>query len=356
MKHHLWVSAFLIGVLAMNPYAKVFAQTYEKGIDISTYQGEVDFTKVKSDGITGIYIRAGEGESIVDGRFEENYKGAEEVNLDYGFYFYVTATSVSDAQTQGKRFADLISGLAYTLRPAMDFETFGDLSTAESNEIALAFLEELEKETGVTPVIYSDADNVENRWNSSLSGYPLWVAAYENLSTPEDYDLPENTVWTSWSGYQYTDSLTVEGISGDVDGDIFTSALFISQSDEQSDSTENDTSDTSDKSDISDSDSTTGSSYTVKKGDTLTKIAEKYNVTVDELVTYNKIINKNLIYIGEQIKIPTTSQVVTYTVKSGDTLWQIAKGYDITVTSIAEENQISNVNMIYVGEVLKITL
>ncbi|NCC84573.1 MAG: LysM peptidoglycan-binding domain-containing protein [Clostridia bacterium] len=107
--------------------------------------------------------------------------------------------------------------------------------------------------------------------------------------------------------------------------------------------------------------------YTVKSGDTLYKIASLYNVTVASIVAANSIVNPNLIYVGQVLKIPTTAPVpppppppppptgvVYYTVKSGDTLYKIASLYNVTVTSIVTANSIVNPNLIYVGQVLKI--
>ena len=91
-------------------------------------------------------------------------------------------------------------------------------------------------------------------------------------------------------------------------------------------------------------------------------IANKYGTTVDSIVSLNNIQNPNLIYVGQILRIPTTqnalqnseNSTVYYTVKSGDTLSKIADEYNVTVESIARENSISNPNIIYVGQVLKI--
>lgn len=323
------------------------ANVYYDGIDISHYQGTVDFSEVATTR-QAVYIKAGEGSDYVDSQFSENHQGATAAGLDYGFYYYVTATSTTEAINQAIAFSDLITGIDYTLRPAMDFESFSTLSTTEINAIALAFLTKLEELTGVVPAIYSDAYNVETVWSATLSDYPLWVAAYEDLSTPQDYELPDNDVWTSWSGYQYSDSTQISGISGNVDSDIFTTALFLSDTTDTSDS-DSDTSDSSD-SDTS-STSKTSITYTVKKGDTLWGISQKYDVSITNLVTTNGIANPDFIAIDEVLKIPISQ---TYIVQSGDTLFGIANAFQTSVSALATTNQISNINLIYVGEVLQI--
>ena len=100
-------------------------------------------------------------------------------------------------------------------------------------------------------------------------------------------------------------------------------------------------------------------------GDTLSSIAIKFHTTVDELVKLNDISNPNLIYPGEIIKVPSVKRgasksisskeyIKTYIVRSGDTLYGIAKRFHTTVDKLVELNGLSNPNLIYPGQVLKI--
>lgn len=110
---------------------------------------------------------------------------------------------------------------------------------------------------------------------------------------------------------------------------------------------------------------TGGTSYSVKSGDSLYAIALRYGVTVAQLVAENNITNPNLIRVGQVLRIPGTSGgtvvnpppttgTTNYTVKSGDTLYAIALRFDTTVAKIATENNLSNINFIRVGQVLKV--
>lgn len=92
--------------------------------------------------------------------------------------------------------------------------------------------------------------------------------------------------------------------------------------------------------------------YIVKKGDTLGKIAENHNTTVNKLVADNNIKDKNLIKIGQKLKI--YKQVTIYTVKKGDTLGKIAAKYNTSVDKLAADNNIKDKNLIKVGQKLKI--
>ena len=94
--------------------------------------------------------------------------------------------------------------------------------------------------------------------------------------------------------------------------------------------------------------------YVIQSGDTLTKIANKFNTSVDELVKLNNIENPNLIYAGDTIKIPSNNTDIEYTVKKGDTLSSIASKCDTTYQELAKYNNIDNPDLIYPNQVIKI--
>ncbi len=106
-----------------------------------------------------------------------------------------------------------------------------------------------------------------------------------------------------------------------------------------------------------DNSSQTGNNtYVVQAGDTLSAIAQKYGTTYQELARINNISNPNLIYVGQVIKITGKNKITdkVYTVQSGDTLSKIAKMYNTTVGDLVAKNNISNPNLIYVGQKIKI--
>lgn len=105
------------------------------------------------------------------------------------------------------------------------------------------------------------------------------------------------------------------------------------------------------------------SNYTVKAGDTLWRISTNYGVTIQQIVNANNIVNPNLIFVGQVLTIPGKTDIIPdsvvpsaakYIVKAGDTLWRISAIYGVSVQQIIVANNIVNPNLIYPNQVLKI--
>lgn len=196
----LKISICLIIMFATSMYiliAPVYAfapsnSTLYEGIDVSGWQGNIDFTQVKNAGIEIVYMKASEGSNFVDPYFNQNYTNAKANGLKVGFYHYLTARSIEEAVEQAKFFVSTIASKTPDCKLAMDFESFGDLSISEINEISLAFIKTVENLSRKEVVIYSDTSNASNIFGEELANYPLWVAQYEvEEPTP-------NGRWNEW--------------------------------------------------------------------------------------------------------------------------------------------------------------
>ena len=314
------------------------------GIDVSGWQGNIDYSEVASSGIEIVYMKASEGTSFVDPYFNQNYTNAKANGLKVGFYHYLTARSNSEAVAEANFFVSTISGMTPDCRLAMDFESFGSLSAEEINEIGLTFMQTVESLSGKEMVIYSDTSNASNIFGGSLTNYPLWVAQYEvEEPTP-------NGNWNSWVGWQYTDAGEIFGINGYVDRDRFTDGILLNENSEVP---------LPDNTNKPSAGGTT--TITIQRGQTLSGIALEYNTTVQILVELNNIANPNLIYAGSTLIVPSgetpidtdgnsTSGQTIYVVQRGDTLNKIAAEFGTTARAIAVENNIRNINLIYVGQ------
>lgn len=121
---------------AINPSSNLI---YE-GIDVSKWQGYIDFSQVRQSGIQIVYIKASEGTGYVDPYFRRNYEGAKENGLSIGFYHYLTARNEEEAALEAEHFTNVIAGTIPDCKLAMDFESFGNLSNEEINNLAFIFL------------------------------------------------------------------------------------------------------------------------------------------------------------------------------------------------------------------------
>lgn len=331
-------------VYAFSPSSNVI---YE-GIDVSGWQGNINYEQVKNNGIEIVYIKSSEGSNFVDPYFNQNYANAKANGLKVGFYHYVIARTNEEAVNEARFFVTTISGKEPDCRLAMDFESFGSLSVEEINEIGITFIKTVENLSGKEVIIYSNTNDATNIFSGKLTNYPLWVAQYEvEQPTP-------NGKWSTWAGWQYTDVGEVAGISGYVDRNKFTEEVFLK-----------DTSEIPLPENINPPAAGGTATIIVQRGDTLSGLALRYNTTVARLVELNNIANPNLIYAGQTLIVPSgetleesdgnsTSGQTMYIVKAGDTLNKIAEEFGTTAIAIARENNIRNINLIYVGQKLVI--
>lgn len=342
------ITNFLI-IFQPNIYAIEPAGRVYEGIDVSGWQGKIDFSQVKNSGIDFVYIKSSEGQNTVDSYFRRNYEEARSNGLNIGFYHYVRARTTEEAILEAEHFANTIAGTVPTCKLAMDFENFGNLSISEINEISKVFLERVQELTNKEMIIYSNTSSARTIFSWELANeYPLWVAQYY-VNNPSD-----NGKWSVWEGFQYTDRGTVPGINGYVDRDRFTSKILLDNKEEIPSNEENN------ENNENTGDASNYIRYTIQRGDTLSEIAQRYNTTVNELVRLNNIQNPNMIYANETLLIPTKNNSIStgsddknntiYIVQRGDTLYSIAKRFNTTVKNIVNNNGISNQNLIYPGQ------
>lgn len=311
-----------------------------RGIDISEFQGEIDFEEVRRSGIEAVYIRVGAGE-YTDEYFAENYERAKAAGLKIGFYHYVTARSVEEGRRQARFFASLAAGREPDMRLAMDFEYFGSLSVSQINAISEAYLDELTALTKREAVIYSDLSNARNIFSRALAEkYPLWAAQY-------GADEPSaNGKWREWVGFQYTDEGRVGGIYGNVDRNIFTEGIFLSDSGRI---------DGEKRTDVR-ARTRTLTVY-VRAGDTLWAIAREYGTTVEAIARENRIVDPNRIFAGERLRITLPARgsgEEIYTVRRGDTPISIAGKFGVTLSALEDRNGLERGETIYAGDKLSI--
>ena len=184
-----------------------------KIIDVSTWQGEIDWNKVKADGVQGVILRAcygwdWVGDKQVDQRFYEYVNGAKSVGLPIGAYHYSYATNRQEAIREAVSFMQVIKGINFELPVFYDIEEKCQysLSSEQLTDIACAFCETLESK-GYYVGIYASTSWMKRFNYDRIKRYTLWVAQYYNVCQyPNNHDM-----------WQYTSSGMVDGINGRVD-------------------------------------------------------------------------------------------------------------------------------------------
>lgn len=181
-----------------------------KIIDVSTWQGNIDWSKVKADGVQGAIIRAGFGNvaSQKDNKFERNYTNAKAVGMPIGAYWYSYATSVADAKKEAEVCLSILKGKQFEYPIYYDLEDRSMTGCGKSvlTQIATTFCETLEN-AGYYVGIYSNPNWLNNYLDyNTVKKYTLWLAHW-GVSEPS-YKCG---LW------QYSSSGSVSGISGRVD-------------------------------------------------------------------------------------------------------------------------------------------
>ena len=185
------------------------------GIDVSKWQGEIDFEKVKKAGCEFVMIKAAgsyiDGELYTDPKFIQNIENALKNNLKVGIYFNSDANSIEMAKKEIEYTLNLIKdynielGIAYDWENFTNYNTF-NLSLHTLNEMSKTFLEEA-KNNNYKPILYSSKYYLENIWKQD---YPTWVAQYADNNTYEG----EYIMWQQCSDGK------IDGINSYVDIDI----------------------------------------------------------------------------------------------------------------------------------------
>lgn len=185
-----------------------------KGIDVSKHQGEINWQKVKADGIQFAMLRAGYGryDNQKDEQFEANYAGATAAGIPVGAYHYSYATAAEQAKQEAEVFLNWIKGKNLTYPVAFDIEDAkqANLGIEKISNIIRAFCETVEA-AGYYVVVYANKNWLETRIDADCkSRYDIWLAQW--TSKP--------TYTGNYGMWQYTSDGSVDGISGRVDMNI----------------------------------------------------------------------------------------------------------------------------------------
>ena len=188
-----------------------------KGIDISHWNGSIDFGKVKASGIDFCIIKAGGSDKgfYTDSKFKVNYDTAVAAGLFVGAYYFAGKNfrGIEAGVADAKRFIDILKGLKFEYPVFLDIEAQENRYKEEITDAAVAFCQEMEKAGYFVGIYASDISGFKDKLiHDRIKSYAHWVARYGN----EPIICKEYGIW------QYTSKGSVNGISGSVDMDIST--------------------------------------------------------------------------------------------------------------------------------------
>ena len=183
-----------------------------KGIDVSTWQGDIDWAEVAGQGIQFAILRASFGEEGVDRKFEQNIQQAPAAGIACGAYHYCYATSTQAAQKEAEHFLEVIKPYQFPYPVALDLEdtAIAALGKNTATDIAQTFLETV-KNAGYYVVLYSNLNWLVNYLDMQrLSSYDVWLAQWSSKPTYQgDFGI-----------WQYTSEGEISGIDAPVDRDL----------------------------------------------------------------------------------------------------------------------------------------
>jgi GH25 family lysozyme M1 (1,4-beta-N-acetylmuramidase) len=221
-KHNLVSENFVETQDGQMQYVENGEVTSHKGIDVSKYQGTIDWNKVKADGVEYAFIRLGlrgyeSGKNVLDEYYEDNISKANKAGVPVGVYFFTQAITVEEAKEEAQFVLENIEGYDVSCPIVFDVEMVGSssaransLSKQDRTDITIAFCEAI-KEAGYIPMIYGNVKCFTKLLDlTQLLDYERWYAFYDDYMYMP-YDV---------SCWQYSEKGTVSGIKEKVDLNI----------------------------------------------------------------------------------------------------------------------------------------
>ncbi|MHA0857519.1 glycoside hydrolase family 25 protein [Paenibacillus sp. CMAA1364] len=190
------------------------SSNHAQGIDISHWQGTINWEQVRLDGKVFTFIKASEGSTFQDKRFLINVKSAVAAGLLVGAYHFSRANSPASVKAEVDHFLSTVAPVAKDLRLplVLDIETKEAGSKANVVRTVRAWVEYFKERTGKYPLIYTFPNFIDTSLDTSFSDIPLWYAYYHKDGSPID-----RGGWKAWEFLQYSSTGKVNGISGNVD-------------------------------------------------------------------------------------------------------------------------------------------
>lgn len=327
-----------------------------KGIDVSYFQGNINWRQVQNNQIEFAMIRATYGTTGTDKKFIDNINEIQKTNIYPGSYHYCYALNTNEAIEEAKHFINTIKPYKLYYPAALDMEerSIAELGKESVTDIIIAFIDTLRSEK-YYPILYTDLNWIQNYINTNrINDLDIWIADW----SPELAYKKNVTMW------QYSRNGSIPGINGNVDMNISYKDYPSIIKEHGLNGTDGD--DNSSDPPIPDPNPDPDPNpiiplfYRVKAGDSLWNIAQRFLGNGDkfrEIMAVNNLTSE-VIKPGQLLRIPQNDQnnIVLYRVRRGNTLWNISQrflGNGERYKEIMEINGLTT-DTIYPGQILRV--
>jgi GH25 family lysozyme M1 (1,4-beta-N-acetylmuramidase) len=228
-----FLASLALLVVVINPTYAMESRSVSnvKGIDVSHWDGTIDWSQVETNGVKFAYLKASEGTTLVDSKFANYVTGAKANSIAVGAYHYAKPTAPykpSEAVNQAAFFVNTMKSTLANygdIMPVLDLEENGGLSPKELGQWVRVFTNTVELLTHRQVMIYVSEDFLQSNGNlnNMISDLPLWVSYWDQYYGGQN--PPDIAGWNQWTAWQYSSKGTVPGITGSVDLDVGPSSV-----------------------------------------------------------------------------------------------------------------------------------
>lgn len=324
-----------------------------KIIDIASHQAALDLSRINFD---GVIVKATESTNYVNPECDRHFRQAGDLGKKRGVYHYAGNSGtgrLGNAREEAEYFMRHTEGYIGKGVFALDFE-----EETHRRDWAGEFVDRFKQISGVNPLTYaSESPIISGPWPASVTNTGLWVAKYRDMANDYNWDMsqagsrPATGQWPFAAMWQWTSKGRLDGYNGDLDlnefygdGAAWDAYAAVNGSPvPQPTPTPQPTPPPA-----------PSNTHTVSGGETLSGIAAKYGTTWQHLQAINGLANPNLIFPGQVLRVTGEPVSRTYTVKSGDTLSGIAGQFGTSWQNLQRINGLANPNLIFPGQVLRV--
>ena len=317
-------------------------------VDVASHQAGIVTGSLDCD---AVICKATEGTGYVNPYCDEHYQSAKAAGKLLGVYHYASG---GNPEAEAEFFINNVQGYLREAILVLDWESGNNAAWGDSSWVA-RFCAHIVALTGINPMIYVQRSAANQC--TGLGDYGIWLAEYMDYAPRGWNDYTEPNYSGEYAMHQFTSSGAISGWDGPLDlslffGDATAWNLYAGATGQPIPTPQVQT--------YEQPVQTSGATYIVQAGDTLSAIAARYGTTYQSLAAINNIADPNRIYPGQEIVIDgaateaPAASAVYYTIKPGDTLSGIASTYGTTWQWLAEVNGISDPNLIYPGNTIRV--